>query len=63
MVEPLRELKEKLPEPRVPVPLLSTPVTILVPSEEAAELSTVSTHVRSLAVTDVVPPKTIPLRV
>ena len=63
IVEPLSELNEKLADPRVPVPGESTPVTILVPDASAAELSTVRTQVRSLPVTDVVPPKTMPFSV
>ena len=63
IVEPFRELKEKLAGPRVPVPLHSIPLTIDVPPEDAAELSTVRTHVLSFAVTLVVPVKTMPFSV
>ena len=59
----LKQLKENDADVKVPVPLASTAVTVLVPPEDAAELSTVTTDVRSLDVTDDVPPNTIPLRV
>jgi hypothetical protein len=56
-------LKEKEDEDKVPVPLNSIPVTVEEAIVEAAALFTVTTVVRSLAVVDVVPGNTIPLRV
>jgi hypothetical protein len=63
IVDPLSELKENDPGPRLPVPEARTPVTVLEPPLDAEELFTVSTHVLSFAVTDVVPPKRRPVKV
>jgi hypothetical protein len=63
IVDPFRELNENEAAVRAPVPDASMPVTTLVPPLEAAELSTVRTQVRSLAVALVVPLKRIPFRV
>ena len=62
-VEPLIELKLKLADPSVPVPLYSIPVTTDVPPEEAVELFTEITQVRILALAEVVPPNTTPFNV
>ena len=40
IVEPFKQLNEKVPAPNVPVPLHSIPYTLLVPLEFAVELST-----------------------
>ena len=63
IVEPLIQLNEKEAELNEPVPPASTPYTVDVPPEEAPELSTVNTEVRTLEVTVEVPAKTIPLSV
>jgi hypothetical protein len=63
IVEPFSELNEKLADPREPVPLHSTPVTVDVPMLDAVELLTVTTEVRNFAFAVVVPPKTMPFNV